>query len=554
MDDLAARWTTTRTHVALAVVLAALSRQTADGATHVGTGEGQCLRLTFPPGLPLREAAERTGRHLTAVDRPLAVITPNPESDLPERIELEIAPGEDGGLTLRGTCAARQMDRLVHALRHPYKPDSTVRDVPAACPADEDDLRAWERNPAPMPATTLDRAFARIARAHPDRVAVHLPPKAGTSPSARRITYGRVEAEAGLVASGLVRSGIQLGEPVIVECENPARAAIDLLAVLKAGAVCVPVGRVGPEQARRIAGLSGARWVLCAPKSRAVWERHCRVPADPRTAVGPGEPPVDASLPRSDFTETAFLLVEGGTRRPVRAQLSAHTAWTSAIAARIERVGHVSAEVLAGGDLSSPAGLSAMWWAFACGASLRWLGSSEPLTVPRGLDGRAGTRAPDALFSPEQYGRMLDTLDPEGRGDGIGSVVVTGAPCTGDLVKRHFARSAGTRLLAEFSGDHGPLPWTARELGPADAECRLLPGVGRPSANVRLLVLDESGRSLPPGLIGEVCAEGGALPDELLLRDGAMARSLSGHDLRSGRLGQLRMDGSLELTGELPLG
>ncbi|RSS80227.1 long-chain fatty acid--CoA ligase, partial [Streptomyces sp. WAC02707] len=264
--------------------------------------------------------------------------------------EVEVAPGADGGLALRGTCAPRQMDRLVHALRHPYGPGGTVRDVPVACPADEADLRTWEHAPAPMPATTLDRAFARIARAHPERVAVRLPDAPGTPPPTRRLTYGRAEAEASLLASALVRSGVQLGEPVIVECENPARAAIDLLAVLRAGAVCVPVGRASPERARQVAGLSGARWALCAPRSRAVWERHCRLPADPEGAPARDEPAVERCLPRSDFTETAFLLVEDGPGLPVRARLSAHTAWTSAIAARIERIGRASTGVIAGGD------------------------------------------------------------------------------------------------------------------------------------------------------------------------------------------------------------
>ncbi|MEU6809353.1 AMP-binding protein [Streptomyces sp. NPDC046831] len=550
---LAARWNTTRTQVALTVVLAALSRQTADGATHVRAGEGASVRLAFPPGLPLGEAAGRIGRQLAGATR-ITATTPNPESDFPEQIELEIGPGEDGGLALRGTCAQRQMDRLVHALRHEYRPESTVREVPVACPADEEDLLTWERNPAPAPATTLDRAFARIARACPGRTAVQFPVGPGEAPAARRLTYGQAEAEAMRLASVLVKAGVQLGEPVVVVCENVARTVVDQLAVFKAGAVCVPVGRVTPEQARGIAALSGARWALCDAASRSVWERHCRVLGVPRVVPGRDEPPVEGSLPRSDFSEAAFLLVEGGTRRPLRAQLSAHTAWTSAIAARIQRVGHVSAEVVTGGDPAGPVALSAMWWAFACGARLRPLGSEDPLALPwvprrasRGPD-------PDALFSPEWYRRLLDTLDPAGRLETFRSVVVCGAPCSADLVKQHFARSSDTRLLAEFAGDGGPLPWTARELAPADAECRLLPGAGRPSANVHVRVLDESGRSLPPGLMGEVCAEGSALPHELLLRDGTVVRSLSDHTLRSGRLGQLRMDGSLELADGLPLG
>ncbi|MFI7502188.1 AMP-binding protein [Streptomyces sp. NPDC049687] len=565
LGTLAARWSTTQTHVAMAVALTVLSRQTADGVTRVGVRGSTPVRMAFPPELPLREAALGIAR-LVAEASTISIDTPNAESDLPERIELEIVERGDGVLTLSGTCAERQMDRLIHALRHAYRPASAVRDVPVACPADDEDVRAWAQNLAPIPATTLDRVFSRIARAHPGRTAVHVPPGPDGPPGVRRLTYGAAEARAVRLASALVRSGVQLGEPVVVVCDDPIRAVVDQLAVFKAGAVCVPVGRVPAEQARDIAALSGARWALCGTDSRLSWERYCRALSPQETVLAglvgrarSGEAPVEDSLPRSDFSEAAYLLVDRHARRPAEARLSAHTAWTSAAASRVQRVGHVSTEVVSGGDLADAAALSAMWWAFACGARLTWLGADRPYAATGVTPRAAGARPADALLSTEGYQELLETLGTtsvasSGSRAGLGTVVVSGAPCTADLVKQHFALVEGTRLISEFSGDGGPLPWTARELGPADAECRLLPNLGRPSPNVQVRILDEVGRSLPPGLVGEICAEGGALPYELLIRDGVLVRTLTDHLLRSGRLGQLRMDGSLESADDVPSG
>ncbi|MCX4904246.1 AMP-binding protein [Streptomyces sp. NBC_00878] len=547
----------------MAVACTALSRQTADGVTRVGVRGAAPVRMAFPPELPLREAALRIGG-LVAGAGTISITTPNAESDLPERIELEVAERADGVLTLNGTCAQRQMDRLVHALRHEYRPASTAGEVPVACPADDEDLRAWAQNLAPIPATTLDRTFGRIARARPGRVAVHVPAGPDGPPGVRRLTYGEAEAGAVRLASALVRSGVQLGEPVVVVCDDPVRAVVDQLAVFKAGAVCVPVGRVAAEQAREIAALSGARWALCGSGSRLPWERHCRV-LSPRDTVlaglsgraRPGEAPVEDSLPRSDFTEAAYLLVDRRARRPAEARLSAHSAWTSATASRVRRAGHVSTEIVSGGDLAGAAALSAMWWAFACGARLTWLGDGGPHALAGVAPRAPGALPADVLLTTEGYQELLDTLDTAAAARshaGLGTVVVSGTPCSADLVKQHFSRVEGTRLISEFSGDGGPLPWTARRLGPADAECRLLPNLGRPSPNVRVRVLDEAGRSLPPGLVGEICAEGDALPYELLVRDGVVVRTFTDHLLRSGRLGQLRRDGSLEPADDVPSG
>ncbi|KNB50779.1 AMP-binding protein [Streptomyces caatingaensis] len=546
---LAEQWDVEPSHIALAVMLAALSRQTADATVEAGRGGGAPVRWAFPAGLPLREAALRVRARLATGAGPVTVATPAPASELPATVRLEVTGDGAGGLTLRASCSPRQAERLLHALRHAYGPDATVGDVPVACPTDEADLDLWARTLAPIPSVTLDQACGGIARAAPGRTALVLPAGTGGVPAERRLAYGRIEAEAVRLARRLAGSGVRPGEAVVVACDDVERAVVGHVAVLKAGAVCVPVGRVTAGEAGEIAEVAGARRALCAAASREVWERHCRV-LD--VTEPPGAPPAEAALPAPDFTAPAYLLVGPGGGRHGRAALSAHTAWTSALASRTARAGHPPAGVVTAGDLSDAAALTALWWAFTCGAELRWAGPRRPLAPPGGAPEGGGTGTTAAVLSPGRYRRLLDGLPPAA-GGGPGSVVLCGEPCSADLVGRHFARWPGSRLFAEFSGDGGPLPWAAREVGPADAG-RALWNAGPPSPNVRVRVLDPAGRSLPPGLVGEVCAEGAALPHALPRRAGGGVRGAVDGPLRSGRLGRLRMDGSLELAGGPPRG
>ncbi|MEE1938044.1 AMP-binding protein [Streptomyces sp. TRM 70361] len=536
LAELSALWERPRHHVVLAIALVVLARQAGDGIARVGTGPGGTRRdrMAFAAELPLREAVRTVG-DLVGDATAVLVTTPGCGSALPEEVRLEIADRADGTFAIRGDCTERQTARLITALRHGYEPSALVSEVPLHAPADETDLAVWERNLAPVPASTLDGLFSRVARTAPGRDAVVA--------DGERLTYAEAHARAGLLASLLLGHDLQLGEPVVVLSDHPLRAVVGQLAVLMAGGVCVPVGRLPADRVRRTAGACQARHAVVDRPSAPLWGAHCRTvtleEAERRArAVRP-----DPSLPRSGFTDLAYLLGGPPGGDPCRARLSAHEAWVSAATSRIHRVGRPAREVVVHAAPWEQTYVSAMWWAFLSGGTLR---PHDP--ADRGFRRLARGTETDLLLSPGRYRRMLDASDTV-PGPGPRSVVLTGGPCPPELAKLHFTRVPAARLLTEFGADGGPLPWTVREIGPDDCGHGLPPQVGRPSPNVRVRVLDAAGHALPYGLPGELCAEGSALPCGGAARDGAA--SGNGPLLRSGRRGMLRADGSVELA-DLP--
>ncbi|GAA3155552.1 hypothetical protein GCM10010521_49290 [Streptomyces rameus] len=398
--------------------------------------------------------------------------------------------------------------------------------------------RPLDAAPAETPAAaapfTLDSVFSRAARRRPTAVAVREP--------AGHLSYQGAENRAMQLATGLVRHGVQLGDPVIVHCSDHRQSLVAQLAVLKAGGVCVPVsaGFTGPAAARA-AEVSGAQVVLCSGATQSCWSSGVQVVSldDARTWARLEALRADPALPRSGPLDAAHLFVDerGG-------QLVDHGAWQCMLAARVQQIGPAPGAVVVRQAPGGARSLSALWWAVASGGSL--LGRTRDSEVVRDL---AGDSAVAAVFSAEEYDRVLKVPD-EHCGGAPAVVVLFGGPCPATVVERHVARYGSSRLWSEFAPVGGALPWTVRQLG-ADASARSAgASVGSPMPNVYVRVLDRAGRVLPPGRVGELCATGPALPFD----------RVGGHDTgfddpdrafvhRSAWLGRWRADGTLELTG-----
>ncbi|MET9356776.1 AMP-binding protein [Streptomyces sp. NPDC006617] len=397
-----------------------------------------------------------------------------------------------------------------------------------------------QKRPVPLDrAVTLDGLFARAAGRRPGATAVE--------DGSRSMTYEAAGKRSDRLATAILRSGVQLGDPVLVHCTDHVQALVAQLAVLKAGGVCVPVPRGAGAGARgRIAAVSGAELVLCSGATRTHWQRPAVVLDDERTWARVTPLRVDRSLPRSSPTDAAYLIVEQDPAGPPAGHLIDHRAWALALTDRVRRAGRADRGVLCRAEPGGPDTLTSMWWSIAAGGTLharQTIGTGSGLALPRSAPGRIAA----AVFSPQTYAAVLaETARPPARGPG--TVVLVGEPCAPGLVDRHFALLPHTRLLAEFSPLDGALPWAAVEhASPAgDRPCGQV--VGGATARVRITIRDIEGRVVPMGGTGEIWASGAALPfDRLGAR--SLSAPLGTPCAASGRMGRWNDDGLLEVTG-----
>lgn len=390
------------------------------------------------------------------------------------------------------------------------------------------------RPTAPVPTVdTLDALFSRAARRRPEAIAVY---DAGAA-----LTYAKAELRATQLASVLVHSRVQLGDPVIVHCDDHQQALVAQLAVLKAGGVCVPVPPgLHASGLSAVHALSGASTVLCSRATQDSWPRRCwPLPLDdPEAWRRVAAHRTDRALPLSRPRETAYLLIPDETTGGPGGLLVDHRAWHLALSARIRAAGPAPSRVFVSGPPAGPRTLSAMWWAFASGGTLCALPPQGRPTGPAG-----GSCA--AVFSPEEYDAVLGSPQIRPR-----LVQLIGGAVPGGLVARHYAAFPDARLRAEFAPAGGSLPWAAREFSPHDGDRSSAHPLGAALPDVRVRVVDGQGRVLPAGQAGELCAAGAALPFETIHRPGRPGTSWA-HTalLRSGMSGRRTAGGALELVG-----
>lgn len=148
----------------------------------------------------------------------------------------------------------------------------------------------------------MPEAFARIASATPDRVAV--------TDSGVGLTYRELDERSDRLAHGLRARGVAAGDRVGVCLERSAELVLTLLAVLKAGATYVPVDPAYP--ADRIAHTAQDAG-LGLMVTRLPGVAGC-------TSVTPDElpyAPAESTLPTTDPDAPAYVIyTSGSTGRP----------------------------------------------------------------------------------------------------------------------------------------------------------------------------------------------------------------------------------------------
>ncbi|MEU1630607.1 AMP-binding protein [Streptomyces sp. NPDC020096] len=533
-----------RRHIVQAVALAVLARQSPDRAATVRGGSAS-LVLALRSDDTVTGVARRIADATGSAPGPIVISAAGSGPGLPSGGTVHVLEGPGGCLTLITDLCERQISRVITAVES-FEPVGAegprMRELSLCSPADAKDLRGWGRRLASVPAISLDELVARWARQRPNR------PAAATGP--RTLTYAEADGQATLLASALIRSDVQHGEPVIVRTGDRLGTVIAHIAVLRAGAVCVPLP--SDRDPCDAVQLTRARLALCDTPLAA----H-RVPPGLRelsmdgllddSAGGAGR--IDRSLPRSGFTDCAYAMVRSGEHGQIHGDLIDHHAWVSATTARISRAGVPAERVLVDGPLCTPTALAGMWWALQSGGTVCLTGTAADHGAAERL---AQGGVTEALLDPEAYVRALPLL---GEARPPQCVVLTGGPCPPELVARHFGQLPATRLFIEYAPDGGPLPWAAAEVKPGDGEWADDRTGLLPTTNTQLHVVDEDGRPLGPGLVGEVCADGMALPCDRIAGPAGLAPPPRLRDgdgpaaHRSGRLARWRFDGTLEILG-----
>ncbi|MFD7420120.1 amino acid adenylation domain-containing protein [Streptomyces californicus] len=600
---------------ALAVTLARYDGHGATAAATVGTDDRGAREYALPASATLRDLADAEPAH-TAQGVVAGILDAGPGPLADERLPclappfpltFVFSPLPDGATRLSchfrlSHAAPAVAEGFTRHLAQVYRqavlaPDTAVADV-ELLDRDERDRVARLGRPAAGPARTPDtlpRAFARVAAAAPDAIAL--------CDGGSELSYRELDERSARIAAGLRARGVRRGDRVGVCLERSADLVVTLLGVVRAGASYVPTDPAYPtDRLAHTVADAGLRVVVTrlaefpreggavpltpdeltapAPAEHAgtaedgpdgtTADGAAPLPPDERTATattpperartaedGPEEPEEPSGPPAPD--DPAYVIYTSGSTGRPKGVTVPHRNVVALIDATRDEYG------LGPDDtwtlFHSAAFDFSVWEIWGC-----LLTGGRLVVVPYAV-----TRDPDDFRdlllarrvtvlsqTPSAFSQLLRT---DHTGLPVRLVVFGGEPLDSRMLLPWFDRHPETacRTVNMFGITETTVHVTAqtvtRELALAGSR-----SVGPALPGRHLYVTDERGRLVPPGVTGEIRVGGAGvaagylnrpeLTAERFLPDpyAPDARALT---YRSGDLGRLRTDGRLEHLGRI---
>lgn len=381
---------------------------------------------------------------------------------------------------------------------------------------------------APVTGGFTDR-FAAVAAVHPDAVALSWP--------GGKLTYRQLDETVDGAAAALAERGVSAETPVAIRLSRGPDYVVWMLAVLRAGGVCVPLDNDMPvERVRSILGQTGAAMTI------------------------EGGPP--AAAPTAGFRrplvhpdQSAYLVFTSGTTGEPKGVVATHRGLLAYADDHVEKVLRPAAARL-GRSLRI-----AHAWSFAFDAAWQPLAALldghevHIIDEHDRRDAMALTAAIDANridmidTTPSMFGQLracglLDevplavlALGGEAVGPGLWADIAEVSSRTGMTALNCYGPTETTveSVVADFTDHHRPM-------------------IGRPTRTVTALVLDSRLRPTPDGVVGELYLAGEQVtrgyldrPAETAIR--YVAAPGGGRMYRTGDLVRRHPDGALQFIG-----
>ena len=387
--------------------------------------------------------------------------------------------------------------------------------------------------------------FAATARRVPDGVAVHYRDEA--------VTFARLDAMSGAFAAALAARGVQRGDRVAIYLQNVPEFVVTVIAAWRLGAIAVPVNPMLKEREVRTllddcepVALVSERSLLDEVARAAVAGTSVRlVVTDAQVrdlaAEHAGEAPPDPGLGPGDV---AFLTYTSGTTGPPKGAMNTHgnVAFTSQTYRDWVGVGGDDV-ILAVAPLFHITGLVAhIGLSLLTGAPLVLANRFDAATALELIERHRVSYTTGAITV---FIALMDAQATAGRDmSSLRTIVSGGAPVAPATVEA-FERAFGTYIhniygLTETTSPSHCVPIGTR--APVDPTSGAL-SVGVPVFGTVVRIVDDEGRDLPAGEVGEIVTSGPQVVPGYWRRPEESERAIPGGALHTGDVGFMDADG-----------
>jgi fatty-acyl-CoA synthase len=390
---------------------------------------------------------------------------------------------------------------------------------------------------------TMSDQISRFGRANPDGVAFR--------DGSLTLTWRQTDKRIGRLASALSAAGLAAGDRAAVMALNSAPHIEAMAAILRVGAICVPVNfRMVADEVDYVLTDSGASVVLVddvfapvveaarTPDVRAILTLGAGYEAQLAAAPPASEPPTVAD------DEPAFIMYTSGTTgRPKGAVLSHRNlllhAYSNIVTDGVsgdDRVG------LSGAPLFHIAGVSGFAINLAMGATtvLTPSGGFDPAAM---VDLLERERVSSCFFVPAQWAAIVAVPDLAERDlSALRRCSWGAAPASTTLLRTMIDAFPQADIVTAF-GQTECSPVTCLLRG--EDSIRKIGSIGQPIVNVEARIVDDDMNDVPQGEVGEIVYRGPLVMTGYWNKPEETAEAFRGGWFHSGDLVRADEDGYL---------
>jgi amino acid adenylation domain-containing protein len=405
------------------------------------------------------------------------------------------------------------------------QPAAVVRplhEVRCMSPGRRAELDAINETRSDFPATSLDELFREAVRRWPAAVAVR--------DGAAELTYAQL-AEAATGQAGRLRAaGVRAGNTVLIGVERSAAEAVAVLGTVSAGAAYVGIDLSQPlAHTARIVAKSAPAAAVAWPEAAPLLERLgvTVVPAwDAAWPLGDGDSPAQPAQPAqpADPARLAYVAFTSGSTGEPRGVAVPHRA----VIRLVHEAGYVrlgpGERMLRLSPLAFDASTLELWGALLTGTILEVC--PPGLLSPSELGAVLAEREVTIAWLTAGLFRLVEEFAPKSLG-GLRQLVTGGDVVPHEHAARALARHTGLIITNGYGPTENTTFTTVYSVTrPEDIDGPL--PIGTPVPGTRVYVLDDRGRRVPPGAVGELYAGGEGLADGYLGDEAETARGF-GH-------------------------